>query len=215
MCGKFTQMASWRDVHAFSQPLTETDSEVVSTPMRFANIIRLNEAGEREVVPMRWGFAGKGDANPSRPKHMHARSETIDKLPTFADAFMNHRGILVVHTFNEGEELPNGKTKQWVITPKDGQPIAIAVICEKWTNGDETLNSFIQVTTPANALISKITDRMPAILQPEDWEVWLGERQGGPADIKAVLRTFEDDGGWTMSEQAPAKKPKSVEPRLI
>lgn len=45
MCGKFTQMASWRDVHAFSQPLVETDSEVVSTPMRFANIIRLNEAG--------------------------------------------------------------------------------------------------------------------------------------------------------------------------
>lgn len=54
--------------------------------MRFANIIRLNKAGEREVVPMRWGFAAKGDKNPSRPKHMHARSETIDKLPTFADA---------------------------------------------------------------------------------------------------------------------------------
>lgn len=53
--------------------------------------------------------------------------------------------------------------------PNDGKPIAIAVICEKWTNGAETLDTFIQVTTPANALISKITDRMPAILQPEDW----------------------------------------------
>jgi putative SOS response-associated peptidase YedK len=41
----------------------------------------LNEQGEREVVSMRWGFAGKGDKNPSRPKHMHARSETIDRLP--------------------------------------------------------------------------------------------------------------------------------------
>src|ERR1700749_2538897 len=146
-------MASWRDVHAFSQPLVSTDSEVVSTPMRFANIIRLNEAGEREVVPMRWGFAGKGDKNPSRPKYMHARSETIDKLPTFAKAFAYGRGILVVNTFNQGEELPNGKTKQWVATPNGGQPIAIAVICEKWTNGDETLDPFIQVTTPANALI--------------------------------------------------------------
>src|SRR6188768_1172716 len=99
MCGKFTQMASWRDVHAFSLPLVETDAEVISTPMRFANIIRLNDAGEREVVPMRWGFAGKGDWNPARPKHMHARSETIDRLPTFADAFAHGRGILVVHTF--------------------------------------------------------------------------------------------------------------------
>ncbi len=216
MCGKFTQHSTWRDVHAFSQPLTLTgapDELTVSTPMRFANIIRLNEAGEREVVSMRWGFAGKGDANPSRPKHMHARSETIDRLPTFANAFMHGRGILVVHTFNEGEELPNGRTKQWVITPNDDKPIAIAVICEKWTNGSEELDTFIQVTTPANALISKITDRMPAILQPEDWATWLGEREGGLADVKAVLRTYEDGGNWTMTEQEPTRKAKPVKPK--
>ena len=127
MCGKFTQMASWNEVVAFSQPLTvpaDKAGVVVSTPMRFANILRLNAAGQRVMVSMRWGFAGKNDANPSRPKHMHARSETIDSKPTFADAFANGRGILFVHTFNEGEELPNGKTKQWVITPNDTKPIA-------------------------------------------------------------------------------------------
>lgn len=210
MCGKFTQMASWREVQAFSQPLVipeVIDEIVVSTPMRFANIIRLSEVGEREVVPMRWGFAGKGDGTPSRPKHMHARSETIDKLPTFTNAFVHGRGILVVHTFNEGEELPNGKTKQWVVTPNDGKPIAIAVICEKWTNGEETLDTFIQVTTPANELISKITDRMPAILQAEDWATWLGETDASLADVKDVLRTFDDGGNWTMAEQAVARKP--------
>ncbi|WP_423414846.1 SOS response-associated peptidase family protein [Hyphomicrobium sp. B1] len=216
MCGKFTQHSSWREVHAFSQPLTLTgapDELEVSTPMRLANIIRLNEAGEREVVSMRWGFAAKGHKNPSRPKHMHARSETIDRLPTFANAFMHGRGILVVHTFNEGEELPNGKTKQWVIAPKDCKPIAIAVICEKWTNGDETLDTFIQVTTPANTLISKITDRMPAILQAEDWATWLGEREGGAADVKAVLRTFEDGGGWTMTEAGRNARPPKADPQ--
>ncbi|MBS0251612.1 MAG: hypothetical protein JSR78_11185 [Proteobacteria bacterium] len=117
-------MSSWREVHAFSQPLVMTgapDEIVVSTPMRFANIIRVNATGEREVVSMRCGFAGKGDANPARPKHMHARSETVDRLPTFANVFAHGRGILVVHTFNEGEELPNGKTKQWFITPQRWQ----------------------------------------------------------------------------------------------
>lgn len=206
MCGKFTQMASWREVYAFSQPLVEGDSVVVATPMRFANIIRLNDAGEREVVSMRWGFAGKGDANPSRPKHMHARSETIDRLPTFANSFVHGRGILIVHTFNEGEELPNGKTKQWVITPNDGKPIAIAVICEKWTNGADELDTFIQVTTPANCLISRITDRMPAILAQEDWATWLGETDASLADVKAVLRTFDDGGNWTTEEQTPSRQ---------
>jgi len=156
---------------------------------------------------MRWGFAGKGDKNPSRPKHMHVRSETIDKLPTFANAFTHGGGILVVQTFNEGEELPNGKTKQWVITPNDGKPIAIAVICEKWTNGDETLDTFIQVTTPANKLISRITDRMPAILRDGDWATWLGETDASFTDVKAVLRTFEDGGGWAMTEQQATRNP--------
>jgi putative SOS response-associated peptidase YedK len=81
---------------------------------------------------------------------MYARCETLDGRPTFANAFVHGRSILIVHGFNESEELPNGKTKQWVITPNDKQPIAIAVICEKWTNGSEPIDTFVQVTTPAN-----------------------------------------------------------------
>jgi putative SOS response-associated peptidase YedK len=154
---------------------------------------------------MRWGFAGKDDGNPGRPKHMHARAETVERLRTFAQAFAHARGILVVQTFNEGEELPNGKTKQWVVAPHDGQPIAIAVIFEEWYNGTETLNTFVQVTTPANTLISRITDRMPAILPRETWARWLGETDAPLADVKALLLTFEDSGNWTMTEQVPTR----------
>ena len=215
MCGKFTQLSSWREVHAFSQPLIVKDGAeavIVSTPMRFANIMRLNASGERELIPMRWGFVGKDDHNPARPRHMHARAETVDRLPTFAQAFASSRGILMVHTFNEGEELPNGKTKQWVVTPQDGEPIAIALICEEWHNGAETLETFVQVTTPANALISRITDRMPAILPRETWPTWLGETDASRADVKELLRTYEDGGNWTMTEQASSKPPRQARP---
>jgi putative SOS response-associated peptidase YedK len=215
MCGKFTQLASWEEVHAFSQPLVVKPGPaelVVSTPMRTARIMRLNAQGRRELVPMRWGFAGTDDRNPSRPKHMHARGETVDRLRTFAHAFAQARGILMVHTFNEGEELANGKTKQWVITPKDGQPVAIAVICEEWRNGTETLWTFVQVTTPANALIARITDRMPAILPREAWPIWLGETGASLDEVKAVLRTYEDGGNWTMTEQQPTRPPRPPKP---
>jgi putative SOS response-associated peptidase YedK len=211
ICGKFTQYSSWQEVHAFSQPLVikrEVDEVVVSTPMRTANVMRLNAAGEREMVPMRWGFAGHDDPNPSRPKHMHVRAETIDQRRTFAHAFTTSRGILMVHTFNEGEELPNGKTKQWVVTPNDAQPIAIAVIFETWHNGPEALLTFVMVTTPPNALIARITDRMPAILPRQAWSMWLGEIDASPDDVKALLRTFDDRGAWTMEPQQPSKPPR-------
>ena len=213
MCGKFTQMASWKEVHAFSQPLVlpapSANDEVTVTPMRFASVLRLNAMGVREIVPMRWGFADRKAATPARPKHMHARAETIDTRPTFADAFRERRGILFVRTFNEGEEMPNGKTKQWTITPKDGLPLAMAVICEDWIHGEEKLATFIQVTVPANDLIAPVTDRMPAILPPEAHSLWLGETDRSLEEVKAALQTFDDQGTWTIAPQEPAaKKPK-------
>lgn len=90
MCGKSTQLATWEEVVEFSQPMTvpaDKSGIVVAMPMRFASIMRLNAAGQREMVSMRWGFACQGDATPGQPKHMHARCETIDTKPTFAEAF--------------------------------------------------------------------------------------------------------------------------------
>src|SRR5512145_1787269 len=106
MCGKFTQLASWRDLVAFSQPLTAAGDEAAdfATPMMFANVLRLDAKGAREVVSMRWGFSAKGAPTPARPKHIHVRLETIDTLPTFAPAFASARGILLVRTFNVGED---------------------------------------------------------------------------------------------------------------
>ena len=57
MCGKFTQLSSWQEVHAFSQPLVMkgcADEVVVSTPMRFANIMRLNAAGVSAMGVVTW-----------------------------------------------------------------------------------------------------------------------------------------------------------------
>lgn len=205
MCGKFTQLSSWKEVHAFSQPLLLREAQdeiVVATPMMFAQVLRLNADGAREVSPMRWGFSDRRAPNPARPKHMHARAETVDTAPTFAPSFASARGVLLTHTHNVGEALSSGKTKQWTVTPKDGRPLAMAVIYERWENGPESLLTFVMVTVPANALIARLTDRMPAILAPEEWPVWLGETGASAAEAKALLRTVEDQGGWDMAEQS-------------
>ena len=215
MCGKFTQMASWAEVVAFSRPLTaipDGEPATVSTPMRIAKVMRLGEDGGRELAPMRWGFSKPG--NPSfKPDHMHARAETIDTRPTFAEAFAERRGIVLVETFNEGEVLDNGKTKQWVVRPRDRKPIAIAVIWEEWVGDTGSEPTFVMVTVPPNPLIARITDRMPAILREKDWATWLGEHDTALQDVKSLLRTFDDEGNWEMDEQAPARSSKAATPK--
>jgi len=216
MCGKFTQMAEWKEVVAFSQPLTaipEGQPVTVSTPMRTAKVIRIGDDGRRELVAMRWGFSKP--ENPSfKPDHMHARAETVDTRPTFAEAFAERRGIVMVETFNEGEEQHNGRTKQWVIRPRDRKPIAIAVIWEEWVGDAGSEPTFVMITVPPNPLIAGITDRMPAILRQEDWATWLGETDAPLSDVKALLRTFDDEGVWEMSEQQPATKAVKPKPQM-
>jgi putative SOS response-associated peptidase YedK len=215
MCGKFTQMARWAEVVAFSRLLTaipDGEPATVSTPMRIAKVMRLGEDGGRELAPMRWGFSKP--ANPSfKPDHMHARAETIDTRPTFAGAFAERRGIVLVETFNEGEVLDNGRTKQWVVRPRDRKPIAIAVIWEEWVGDTGSEPTFVMVTVPPNPLIARITDRMPAILRQKDWAAWLGEQDAALQDVKALLRTFDDEGNWEMGEQAPARSSKAATPK--
>ena len=90
---------------------------------------------------------------------------------------------------------------QWVIRPADRKPIAIAVIWEESEGDTGAVPCFIQVTVSANELVSRITDRMPAILREDDWSVWLGEEDKPLRDVKALLRTFDDNGNWQLAEQ--------------
>ncbi|HUO94190.1 MAG TPA: SOS response-associated peptidase [Rhizomicrobium sp.] len=207
MCGKFTQMMSWREVVAYSQLLAATGDVETVTPMRLAHVVTLDESGARKSVPMRWGMVARGAKDPmSGMKHIHARAETIDTLPTFREAFAQRRGLVAVTTFNEAKELSPTKREQQVITPKDGKPLAIAVIWERWTHRNEgELLTFAMVTVPPNRLIATVTDRMPAFLAPDEWSKWLGEEPASVEDLKALLKPVEGD--WDMRPQTKAPPP--------
>ncbi len=212
MCGKFTAMASWRKVHDFSQPLTADAGDEIVTYRPMTNlpvIIFDKESGRRVVVPMRWGFPHRSDFR--RPDPIHVRSETIDEKPTFKDAFLNgQRGIVVMQTFNEGKELPNGKCEQWTINPGDGVPRGFAFLWRRFEIKDlpAPLLCCVMATVPPNKLISEITDRMPAILEADDWSTWLGENSASPAEVKSVLKTMEGVS-WQMAPEPKKAKPKS------
>jgi putative SOS response-associated peptidase YedK len=58
----------------------------------------------------------------------------------------------------------------------------------KWL--DDTVLRTFTITTYANEVVGELHDRMPVILEPEDWPTWLGEVEGDPATL---LRPAGDD----------------------
>ncbi len=205
MCGKFTQRNEWREIVRLDEIARADTSASVETitPIRTAQVIALDGNGERRSVPMRWGLIPSHavDAREARP-HIHARAETIDSKPTFRESFLHRRGLLVVSTFNEGEEV-GSKTVQYVCTPKDGKHIAIAVIWDRWSDGGPALLSFAMVTTPPCEIISTITDRMPALLEDTDWPKWLGEEPASVDELKAMLRVSTRDLDMARAGKPP------------
>lgn len=228
MCGKFTALASWREVVAFSRPLTgggdlgEGDGgggdEIVAYRVNgmLPVIVWDDEKRGRRVINMRWGFPDPRDWR--RPRPIHARSETIES--TFRRSFNGgQRGIVVFRTFNEGEEVlkPSGKTetRQWTIDPTDGQPRGFAFLWQRFEIPDlpAPMLACVMVTVPANELIRRTVKaqeddpRMPAILEDHAWSTWLGEGNPSPEAAKAVLRTMEGVN-WQAAPEPKAPRPR-------
>lgn len=225
MCGKFTQMLSWREVVEFSRLLsgigaTASDNDGVATftPMRAVPVVHPGQAGQRLASPMVWGFTNRAGEGRRIPRHMHARGETVHELRSFREAFHRRRGVTWIRTFNEGQEVPTsysddtptGKswTRQWNLIRRDGRPTIIGVVFDTFDSGRGAEHEFVQVTVPANRMIAPITDRMPLILAEEDVALWLGETAAPVEEVMALIRTREfGEADWEMKIEDPSKRP--------
>jgi putative SOS response-associated peptidase YedK len=74
---------------------------------------------------------------------------------------------------------------------RDGSPFGIAGLWENWKDpaSGEWVRTFAIVTVPANELVGRIHDRMPAILHREDYDRWLGPEP----DPRGALRLFPSE----------------------
>jgi SOS response associated peptidase (SRAP) len=55
------------------------------------------------------------------------------------------------------------------------------------TGGQSDNRSFAIVTTTPNELCARLHNRMPVVLKPEAWPVWLGEKPADASALKALL----------------------------
>ena len=105
--------------------------------------------------------------------------------PTFRNSFKRRRCLVPADGFYEWKATGQKHKQPFVIRPVDGKPLAFAGLWDRWHSpAGETLERMTIVTTAANDLMRRLHERMPVILPPEHFALWLD-----PACQKAALLT--------------------------
>ncbi|HLH97186.1 MAG TPA: SOS response-associated peptidase [Xanthobacteraceae bacterium] len=142
-------------------------------PTQPVPVVRLAQ-GARQFALLRWGLVPAWVKDPKSFSLLHvARAESVNDKPAFRNAMRRRRCLLPADGFYEWSEFGERKGP-FFIRPKAGGMIAFAGLWETWMgpNGEE-LESVAIITTPANRRLGAIAERMPAILPPESFDLWL------------------------------------------
>lgn len=165
-----------------------------------------SDAGHRHLGAMRWGFLPKWyQTETAGPLLINARAETLAEKPTFRDACRTRRCLIPVSGFYEWTKDTDGTRLPWYMSPAQSGPLVFAGIWQRWDMGEGPRNTCAIVTCAANDTIAPIHHRMPVILGPEDWPLWLGEVGHGAATL---MRAAPEDALriWRVSREVNSNR---------
>jgi putative SOS response-associated peptidase YedK len=146
----------------------------------------------RKLSLMRWGLIPSWSKNSSGAARMlNARSETADTKPAFRDALKSRRCLIPADGFYEWKR--DLKTKQpYCFVVNEGELFAFAGLWDRWKDAaGKWLETCSILTTTPNSVTAPIHDRMPVILDPDSYEMWLDPGMTNVAAASDLLKPFD------------------------
>ena len=163
-------------------------------PTQPVPVVKLDRDGARHFALVRWGFL-PGFAKDAKtfPLIINARAETIGEKPSFRNALRRRRCLFMMDGYYEWRRQERGK-QPFLFRRADGAPMGVAGLWETYCGADGSeIDTACLITTTANGAAAAVHDRMPAILEPEDFAAWLDLDELATPHAAALLRPAGDD----------------------
>jgi putative SOS response-associated peptidase YedK len=195
MCGRFVSQLSPDALAAMFHTLNPSPNLAPNwnvAPTQAVMIVRCHpQTGERHLDVLNWGLVPHFTKNlKAGRKPINARAETVASSFMFRGAFAQRRCLVPADAFYEWKTLSSGK-QPYAIARNDGQPVVFAGLWEGWRGPEgQVLRTFTLLTCAANETMRVLHERMPVILEAQDWGTWLGEH---PGDVATILRPAAED----------------------
>ena len=233
MCGRYAVTSSPEAIRALfrypEQPNFPPRYNVA--PTQPIAVVRLVD-GVRHFALVRWGLLPSWVKDPKTfTLLINARGESAAEKPAFRAAMRRRRCLIPADGFYEWRREGERK-RPYFVHAKAGGPLAFAGLWECWTGPDgEELETAAIVTTSANRLLAPIHDRMPVIVPPDAFDLWLDCAKVDARTAAAVIaparegllqayevstavnRTANDDANLLQRVMAaPAPAPPAAKP---
>jgi putative SOS response-associated peptidase YedK len=179
VCGRYDLSQNPAAIRAqFSVPsVPEFTPSADVRPTENAPIVRLSRERLRVCTLARWGLTPPWAKDLKfGTRCINARAETLATQPAFRSAYLRQRCLVPANAFYEWSG-PQGKRSKWRIELRDSALFGLAGLWEWWRAHDHTdapgIITYTIITSPANAAIEPLHDRMPVIIPAEQYSTWL------------------------------------------
>lgn len=218
MCGRFTLSQTPSELQdlfeaELAEGLPEAPRYNICPTQPVAAVI--SRDGTRRLGPMRWGFIPRWYKSPTGgPLLFNARGESLAEKPAFREAARARRCLIPASGFYEWAAREGGRDP-WFIRRSGGAPMVFAGVWQLWQGPEGArVASCAIVTTAAEGRMATLHERVPVILDPADWPLWLGEAGHGAARLMRPLPegalAFHRVGPGVNSNRAEG--PELIEP---
>ena len=192
MCGRFTQERPASELAEIfeAEPLVDDPGAHFNVaPTDDASVVVQRE-DRRAVTAYRWGLIPHWASEAKVGSRMfNARAETVATSPAFRDAFLRKRCLVPVDSFYEWRR--EGTIRQpYREVRRYGQPLALAGLWAGWRDPvtSSVRRTFTILTTTPNAALADLHDRMPVVIDADDWSRWLGPPPADPGELLGLLQ---------------------------
>lgn len=219
MCGRFTLTADPAEIidvfGDFTFP-TKFSPRYNIAPTQ--PVLAIPNNPDRKADFFIWGLIPSWAKDPSiGNKLINARGETIAEKPSFRGGFKYKRCIIPTDGFYEWKASPGEKTKTpYFIHMKDRKPFAFAGLWDEWQSPDGgAVRTCTIITTEPNELMSTLHNRMPVILAPKDYALWLDPAPQTPEKLVHLIKPFPADAMSAHPVSTLVNKPGNDRPECV
>ena len=224
MCGRTNLTATPEELaEAFAlDELPTLEPRYNIAPSQPMPVVRMDGSRRRRrLALLRWGLVPRWAADPGVAGRMiNVRAETARTRAAFKDPFRERRGLVPATGFYEWRRAERGR-QPYLLRRRDGRPMGLAAVWDRWepppreNEGRDALESCAILTTPANELVARLHDRMPLVLDPGDYELWLDPAVTDPRRLEPLLRPYPAEEMVAIPVSPRVNSPNNDDPGCL